>query len=565
MSRYDLELADAQYIVQMYQERAFDSNAAMGVMATFANNVASLKQVLEIADEAFKISNTGSFSRKATSGDMPDISGAVPCSDDVLEMDKDLDPLEKTKPLPVGGSKFTKPRQLTNEEKDRTLAGCIDCGDWPEFDMEWPVFGLDGLKNLLDSINNCLDDIMQQLDPYSFMNGLCPFLDKFAKANCALDLRALIAMLNMLLARYSLSCLKLTLNWGVIIGPIIKAIVDFLGSAIELLMRYISYIFDCMRSFLGVIKNTLSEAEKIIQQTQMLGAQLKNSAQQLGNSENYSATKEAPIMDGYSSGRGASQIGEEFKNFKQNAARNFQTKNEDGEYEYESFNASIDDRRTARDESYNFNFGRFNNVSRKKKIEGFGDFMKTTIINPSGTTLAYKPKLEDMFDAREEATKRKATENMVNSGLNKTRNALRKGYNLIDKIEACLNSAEDYIKELFASFLFSIKSLNSAINSTIELNVKIGGIILLIWDMISLIDALIEIDFDNLCESMEEGQYDIFEAMMNKMYGKKNVNYEELNNGRLRIDSGVYEMDVIKCGLFDLEATVGGGKIYDGE
>jgi len=565
MSRYDLELADAQYIVEMYQERAFDSNPAMGVMATFSNNVASLKQVLEIADEAFKISNTGSFSRKATSGDMPDISGAVPCSTDVLEMEKDLDPFEKTKALPVEDPKVKKPRQLTDEEKDRTLAGCIDCGDWPEFDMEWPVFGLDGLKNLLDSINNCLDNIMQQLDPYSFMNGLCPFLDKFAKANCALDLRALIAMLNMLLARYSLSCLKLSINWGVIIGPIIKAIVDFLGSAIELLMRYVSYIFDCMRSFLGVIKNTLSEAEKIIQQTQMLGAQIKNSAKQLANTENYSVTKEAPAADRYSSGRGASQITEEFQNLKDNAARNFQTRNEAGDYEYESFSASLEDRATAKDESYNFNFGGFNNVSKRKKVEGFGDFMKSSIISPNGTTIAYKPKLEDMFDAKEESLKRKETENMVNSGLNKTRNVLNKGYNLIDKIEACLNSAEDYIKELFASFLFSIKSLNSAINSTIELNVKIGGIILLIWDMISLIDALLEIDFDDLCESMEEGQYDIFEAMMNKMYGKKNVNYEKLNNGRLRIDSGVYEMDVIKCGLFDLEATVGGGKIYDGK
>lgn len=565
MSRYDLELADAQYIVEIYQERAFDSNAAMGVMATFSNNVASLRQVLEIADEAFKISNTGNFSRKATSEDMPDISGPVPCSNDVLEMDKDLDPFEKTKPLPVPEPKYKKPRQLTDEEKDRTLAGCINCGDWPEFDLEWPVFGLDGLKNLLDAINNCLDDIMQQLDPYNFMNGLCPFLDKFAKANCALDLRALIAMLNMLLARYSLSCLKLSINWGVIIGPIIKAIVDFLGSAIELLMRYVSYIFDCMRSFLGVIKSTLSQVEKLIEQTQMLGAQLKNSAQQLGNLENYSLTKEAPSMDRYSSGRGASQISEEFQNLKDNAARNFQTKNQKGEYEYESLSASLDDRVTARDESYNFNFGGFNNVREQKKIEGFGDFMKSTIINPNGTTIAYKPKLEDMFDAREEALKRKGTENMVNSGLNKTRNMLRRGYNFVDKIEACLNSAEDYIKELFASFLFSIKSLNSAINSTIELNVKIGGIILLIWDMISLIDALLEIDFKNLCESMEEGQYDIFEAMMNKMYGRKNVNYEELSNGRLRIDSGVYEMDVIKCGLFDLEATVGGGKIYDDE
>ena len=35
MSSYDLELSDVTYIVERYQERAFDSNAAMGTMASF--------------------------------------------------------------------------------------------------------------------------------------------------------------------------------------------------------------------------------------------------------------------------------------------------------------------------------------------------------------------------------------------------------------------------------------------------------------------------------------------------------------------------------------------------
>ena len=563
MSSYDLELADAQYIVEMYQERAFENNAAMGVMATFANNVTSLRQVLEIADEAFKISNTGSFNRKPISEDMPDISGDVSCSDDVLEFEKDMRSVEKNFEIPVNVEK-KKPRKLTEEEKDRTLANCIDCGDWPEFDLEWPVFGLDGLQNLLDAINNCLDDIMKQLDPYSFMNGLCPFLDKFAKANCALDLRALIALLNMLLARYSLSALKLSINWGIIIGPIIKAIVDFLGSAIELLMRYVSYIFDCMRSFLRVIKDTLSQAERIIEQSQQLAAQIKNSSQQLFDKGNYALTKESGVADRYSSGSGFSQISEEFDQLKENSAKKFQVKNKEGDYEYRGFGASLEDRNIARDESYNFNFGGFSNIKRTEEVENFGQFLKSTIVSPNGVNFAYQPKLEDLFDAKEEVSQRKQKENMVNSGLNKARGFLNEGYNFIHKIEACLNSAEDYIKELFASFLFSIKSLNSAINSTIELNIKIGGIILLIWDMINLIDALIDIDFDDLCENMEKGQYDIFEKMMKHMYGSKNLNYEELNNGRFRIDSGIYDMDVIKCGSsIDLDATVGGGKIYN--
>lgn len=559
MSRYDLELADAQYIVKMYQERSFDKNAAVGVMAGFENSITSLRQVLEIADEAFKISNTGSFSRRPISEDMPEISGKVPCSDDTLEFEKT--PLSLNNQQDFLSPDKQMPRKLTDEEKDRTLAGCIDCGDWPDFDLEWPVFGLDGLKNLLDSINRCLDDLMQQLDPYSFINGLCPFLDKFAKANCALDLRALIAMLNMLLARYSLSSLKLNLNWGIIIGPIIKAIVDFLGSAIELLMRYVSYIFDCMRSFLQVMKDTLSQAEAVIQQTKQLSKQISQSANQLIDKQSYSVTKESGIADRYSSGKSSSQISEEFNKLKQNSINNFETKNDEGEYEYQGVGASLQDRASSRDEAYSFNFGGFRNKDKNKSVTGMGDFLKSTILNPNGVEIAYRPKLEDMFDASEEANQRKQKNNMVNSGLDKTGNFLRQGYNLIDKIEACLNSAEDYIKELFASFLFSIKSLNSAINSTIELNIKIGGIVLLIWDMINLINALIEIDFGNLCEEVEEGNFDPFEGLMKFMYGKDSLNYETLSNGRVRIDSGMYNMD-IKCG-FDLDATVGGGRVIN--
>ena len=173
MSSYDLELADAQYIVEMYQERAFENNAAMGVMATFANNVTSLRQVLEIADEAFKISNTGSFNRKPISEDMPDISGDVSCSDDVLEFEKDMRSVEKNFEIPVNVEK-KKPRKLTEEEKDRTLANCIDCGDWPEFDLEWPVFGLDGLQNLLDAINS-----FKRFTRPGSLKSICPLLISF--------------------------------------------------------------------------------------------------------------------------------------------------------------------------------------------------------------------------------------------------------------------------------------------------------------------------------------------------------------------------------------------------
>ena len=98
--------------------------------------------------------------------------------------------------------------------------------------------------------------------------------------------------------------------------------------------------------------------------------------------------------------------------------------------------------------------------------------------------------------------------------------------------------------------MFSIKSLSGAINSNIELNIKIGGIILLLCDMYNLITALIQVNFSNLCENTKEGLFEDFEDFMKFLYGQNNLAFN-IRNGRAYIDDGIYDLDVIQCGAIE--------------
>jgi hypothetical protein len=535
MSKYDLEMADVMYIVERYQERAFDNNPAMGAMAVFAGNIESLRQLLEIGDEAFSISNYVDPTEQV----IDSLGGIEPCSGDIVEGATNF-PFPKDKALGDSSPKvsdFPTEKPAPPEDKDRFAQKCFECGDAPEWDVKWPVFGLEGLETLMDSINNCIDDLMKQLDPYNFLNGLCPFLDKFAQAQCELDLRALIALMNMLLARYSLSCLKLSLNWGVLIGPLIKAIVDFIANAIEYVIAYVSYIFDCMRNALQVIKNIFAQAQQLLAQTQQLMNQFADSGSAMFGKDNLHEFLKEPGAKYGGNNRGAGQFADESKKLVNNVGKQFG--NGAG---------------SVVTEPINYNFGGFRKDPKgARSLEGLGDGL-LGLLDPNGISYNYnRPTLETMFDADERKRKEKQNEAWINRQMDKGEYGLQRVVDFISKMEAILNSGEDYIKELFASFLFSIKSLNSAINANVELNIKLGGIVLLLVDMMNLVNALVKTDFGNLCEDLEEGDFSIFEEMMKALYGAENLNFQAYD-GRVRIDSDIYDINSITCFEKEIEA-----------
>ena len=231
----------------------------------FMSNVLCLKQALEIADDSFSIINIANNSPiDYSSEDIVPLSGEVPCSNETIEKPEVFVPDKSLGTDMLSTQIPGTPSSNEEEAKDKSREKCIDCGLAPEWNWQIkPIFLLEGLENLLNSINDCIDNMMDQLDPYKFLNGLCPFLDKFAQAQCEVDLRALLALIGMLISRYSLSCMKLTLNWSVLIGPIIKAIVDMIATLIEQIMQYVSYIFSCMRTFLETISNAINEASRV--------------------------------------------------------------------------------------------------------------------------------------------------------------------------------------------------------------------------------------------------------------------------------------------------------------
>lgn len=522
-SRYDLELADVNYIVERYQQRAFEADPSAGAYSSFLNVIESSRQIINITAESISSADIGTFNVEIE--EREDIIAKVPCSSDI-EFEQVVEGLDKGI---QNAEKFsTNKRNKDIASVDATdTAKCINCGERPEFLGEInfkPVFALDGLRDMLNSINNSVDQMMQQLDPYSFVNGLCPFLDTFANRTCTFDLKALLGLINMLIGRYSMSAMKMTLNWSFLLGPMIKAVAEVATSFIEEIMKQISYLFSCFRTFLLAAKELIFQAQKIISETGNLGNRLLSDQ----------------ILDKNNHSLRSSKINAK------NTATSFSNPAGKGSLSFKDY--SLKD-----------------NISGKSsfKANGSGELNLTSFYK-TGTVIGKQAKKKGLFDGIQYGYEG-SLENMF--GLNKdpkNMNALGKGVQgasnlvgainteLLDRLLAILNSSESYIKGLLGNLVLSIKSLNSMIGQSFSTTIKLGGLILFLVDMFNLCVSLAKGGFgfsNGICQKVEEGDFEYFDALLKSLYGEDSIfDIEGLVNGQVRIDSGIYDLDSIKCG-----------------
>ncbi len=533
-SRYDLELNDVNYIIERYQQRAYETDPIAGSYASFLNILESSRQIISMSMDSINYADIGIEEERVDEAPQ-DLIGDIACSNDT---DYQYQQYSNTNSSPnVQLDLGEKEKEIAEIDTRSDIEKCIDCGERPEDSWEFnfkPIFAMDGFRDLLNSIDSSMDTLMQQLDPYSFVNGLCPFLDGFAERTCKYDLKAILGLLTMLMGRYSMSALEMTLNWSTLLGPLVKGVAEIAGVFAEEIMRQLGYVFDCIKKYLLFAKDLIVQTQQILAEAGNLVDRVTTDSfqQAFQESDNWNAsvgTMNAKSQENISANTPAPTAGNYFfgdYSFKDNTMQGTSSlKNEGTSYNMSSLNFSSKDYRLDQKKK-----GVFNSFSF-----GYGN---------------QEPSLERMFGLNKPAGNMKGASKAY-QGIGNTVGAINT--EIIDRLLAVLNSSEQFIKGLLSSLIMSLKSLNSMMTQGFNTTIKLGGLILFLADMIQLLISISDEKFGfngGVCESLEAGDFKPFDSLLKGLYGTNDIfDIDALENGQVRIDSGIYDIDSIKCGI----------------
>ena len=146
------------------------------------------------------------------------------------------------------------------------LADCLGCDLRISFD--WQLQPIDlflPLANLLADINAALDQFENWFNPNSMMENLCDLLNGL-NFLCIPDLMAILMALKMLLKSYLTFQLSIRLDWTLLLGPLLKLILDALVTLLQQIAGIIVAPLDCAIAALTSIADLQDQPRQLLWQ-----------------------------------------------------------------------------------------------------------------------------------------------------------------------------------------------------------------------------------------------------------------------------------------------------------
>jgi hypothetical protein len=284
-------------IIQEFEETALKSGTREGLLIIANSPLQTMDQVLESSSKALVMNRTKKVNRDATSnrrtssssGDTSNQSGVFVVTENTEAVDSDgflptipnLPSItlntekinESTSQSLIGGEESL--IDLSAIEFDEDMKGltgegnlqdflkdCIGCDFRVTFDWQLkPIDLLGPIADLVKDINLALDGFETQMDPFAALQDLCDILNN-TNWLCLPDLMAILMALKLLLKSYLSFQLSINLDWTVIIGPLLKIILDAIASLIQAIAGVLLGPLDCV---IGALKS-IAEMEKQIRQ-----------------------------------------------------------------------------------------------------------------------------------------------------------------------------------------------------------------------------------------------------------------------------------------------------------
>ena len=160
------------------------------------------------------------------------------------------------------------------------LENCLNC--MLDYNVSLTLPSLEFVFNLtkfLRQIKKLLDDMLKAMDPTLLYDALCKFLLNFgANFMCPSNLIGLSLLLPTLFIKYSLDLAKIRFDWTGLFGGMVKAVLDFIVQAVEVIPKIVNPFLDCVvsafRAIMGAIRAVVASGEKVTNEAITLANQV---------------------------------------------------------------------------------------------------------------------------------------------------------------------------------------------------------------------------------------------------------------------------------------------------
>lgn len=251
------------FIISEFEKAALQSDRREGALIVAQSPIAAMEKMLHASDKV--LSKVKDSRKKPTKKDI--LNDALQIKNKSIELDADLAELFGGEDNPVAN--------YLNE--------CLGCDLRVTFDWQLkPLNLLGGIKNLIKGINEIIDAFALQLDPFKTLEGLCDLLNML-KGLCLPDILIVLLSLKMLLKKYITDAINITLDWTVILGPLLKLIVEGIAALLETIASLLLAPLDCTLTALYAANDIEREARELLAQTSIMANGLLDQATSIGS------------------------------------------------------------------------------------------------------------------------------------------------------------------------------------------------------------------------------------------------------------------------------------------
>ena len=354
------------------------------------------------------------------------------------------------------------------------LSDCYDCNLRASFDFQIrPINLLSEIMPLINKLSNTIDMLLNELRPTNLLKSICDLSVNF-RFWCLQDILNVIVALTGLTKRYMGQFMKVALNWTAIIGPIIKMIVDTAVKFMEQIRRMIIAPLDCASGVLSTVINFQESAQKSAEASI---DELKAFATVFPNEESWDRTgnvSKVKRMQGFAptwDGAKTSLIGGEAKipyQWEYNSQDSLETA-------FEKEKARLSRERKLKQE--------------RKRVERINRKLGKYIDEELEGTIYSEESEEALLEELKRIEKQE-------SG------------SMLRNLLFAINSSKQWVNEMFANLLLAVKSLNGLISGSLELSIKLGTWMLMIFDLVKVIQVIVSLvqsgGLKNICKDLEE-------------------------------------------------------------
>jgi len=270
-------------IINEFEKAALLSGTRRGALVVANNPLSALDSMLAGSDRALgavaesRVSDDSDIFPPTAGPPRPEISKKKKKKSIGIEFDADLQDL-------FGGNEDPNDPD-SGSPVANYIEDCLGCDLRLQFDWQLkPINLLGGIQGILDGIGDVLDQFENFIHPWSLLDGLCHLLD-LLKGFCIPDLITLLMSLKMLLKRYVSEAINIQLDWTVVLGPLLKAIIEGITSLLEQLAGVILAPLDCALDTLTMLNELERNALELVGQAQAFAQETADQAKALGHGQ----------------------------------------------------------------------------------------------------------------------------------------------------------------------------------------------------------------------------------------------------------------------------------------